>query len=1056
IIDTTRAQQKALDDELVAPANRLKIRKSNLRLSSNLKSKESSLQVVLDALKLTSFYKAFKITADVPEIYMQEFWVTAFRHHSSLRFKMNGKTHTVNVYSFRDMLQICPKLPGQKFKDHSFEEEILSFIRDLRHTGEIKIYGAPLPQHLTNQAILESEACKTYHAYATSGKIPKPKYIKNKADLESSPKKKSAQASKGKRLKTLAKVDKPAKKKQPATTSKAKGLNVLSEVALSEAEQMKLATKRSKKDFHNSHASGSAGNEPEVPDVPEYKSESEEESWTFSQGDDNDDNYEDDLEEDNDDEDDDHENDSGETKSDDDFVHPSLSTYKADDQEEEKEEEKANDDDEVSSDQRVSTPPDYELTEEEENQEGNDNAMGGEEEEEKLYKDLNLNLERRDVEMTDAQTNQDTEDTHVTLTIEPPPMQQQSSSVSSDLVSKFINPSLDTGIKSILNPNIQSYIPINVSVSIATRTPSFETIIPYPPTPIIQPQQQTPTSTTITTNPTTTLPEILNFASLFGFERRVSALETEMSEFKQTNQFAEVVSFIPGIVDNYLSSKLKDAVEVDVQLQSNKLRDETQVENQEFINTVDSNMKSIIKEQVKAQVSKIMPKIEKYVTESLGVEVLVRSTNQPQTSYVVAASLSEFELKKILIDKIEENKSIDKLDVQKNLYNALVESYNSDKVIFTSYGDVVTLKRGRDDQDKDEDPSTGSNRGTKRRRSGKEESSIEATPKESKSTSSSKEHSHQEFTTGNDDVSPIKEVQDVDERQWIPSDSQTPDRTQSSFNEFLATPIDFSAFIINRLKIDNLTQDVLTGPTPYPHDLSKPLPLIPNARGHQVIPFDHFINNDLEYLKGGSLSQRYTTSITKTKAADYGHAKWIEDKDDQLYKFREGKLTNLNLDERFALNVALRMYTRRIVIQERVEDLQLAVESYQKKINLSRPYLYLSDLRNMTPYIAYPNIQGIIYQDDMDIHCFIRIDELHKFSDGILNHVHTALNDITTRIQMEYMPRRKWSKQDKQRTRVMIKAIDKKLRDRRLMRSLEKFIGGRPDRGDLQLLERTV
>ncbi|GJX69219.1 hypothetical protein Tco_0304946 [Tanacetum coccineum] len=91
--------------------NRLKYEdKSNLRLSSNLKSKEPTLQVALDALKLTSIYRAFEITADVPKIYMQEFWVT-----------------------------ICPKHPGQKFEDPPFEEEILSFIRDLGHTGEIKI-----------------------------------------------------------------------------------------------------------------------------------------------------------------------------------------------------------------------------------------------------------------------------------------------------------------------------------------------------------------------------------------------------------------------------------------------------------------------------------------------------------------------------------------------------------------------------------------------------------------------------------------------------------------------------------------------------------------------------------------------------------------------------------------------------------------------------------------------------------------------------------------------------------------------------------------------------
>ncbi|GKF48775.1 hypothetical protein Tco_0142026 [Tanacetum coccineum] len=119
------------------------------------------------------------------------------------------------------------------------------------------------------------------------------------------------------------------------------------------------------------------------------------------------------------------------------------------------------------------------------------------------------------------------------------------------------------------------------------------------------------------------------------------------------------------------------------------------------------------------------------------------------------------------------------------------------------------------------------------------------------------------------------------------------------------------------------------------------------------------------------------------------------------------KLTNLNLDEQFALNVALRMYTRLIVIQERVEDLQLAVESYTKKINLSRLDLYRLDLRKMIPYTAYHDIQGIIYQYDMEKNRLMRTDELHKFSDSTLNHVRTALNDIATGIQMEYLPKRK-------------------------------------------------
>ncbi|GKC21325.1 hypothetical protein Tco_1023475 [Tanacetum coccineum] len=84
-----------------------------------------------------------------------------------------------------------------------------------------------------------------------------------------------------------------------------------------------------------------------------------------------------------------------------------------------------------------------------------------------------------------------------------------------------------------------------------------------------------------------------------------------MSEFRQPSQFAEAVSLISGIVDTYIASKMKEAVDVVVQLQINKLREEAQAENQEFLNQIDSTMKAIIKEQIQAQVSVIMPKIEK-------------------------------------------------------------------------------------------------------------------------------------------------------------------------------------------------------------------------------------------------------------------------------------------------------------------------------------------------------------------------------------------------------------------------------------------------------------
>nr|GFD49459.1 hypothetical protein [Tanacetum cinerariifolium] len=93
----------------------------------------------------------------------------------------------------------------------------------------------------------------------------------------------------------------------------------------------------------------------------------------------------------------------------------------------------------------------------------------------------------------------------------------------------------------------------------------------------------------------------------------------------------------------------------------------------------------------KVQVSKILPKVEKTVNEKLKAKVLTRSSNSSKTSYVVADDLSKMELKKILIEKMERNKSIHRSDEQRNLYKALVDSYECDKIILDTYGDTVTL-----------------------------------------------------------------------------------------------------------------------------------------------------------------------------------------------------------------------------------------------------------------------------------------------------------------------------------------------------------------------------
>nr|GEX69101.1 hypothetical protein [Tanacetum cinerariifolium] len=317
-----------------------------------------------------------------------------------------------------------------------------------------------------------------------------------------------------------------------------------------------------------------------------------------------------------------------------------------------------------------------------------------------------------------------------------------------------------------------------------------------------------------------------------------------------------------------------------------------QAENEDFINKLDENIQKIIKEQVKVQVSKILPKVKKTVNEQLEAKVLNRSSNSSKTSFAVAADLSEMELKKILIEKMESNKSIHRSSKQRNLYKALVDAYECDKFILDTYGDIVTLKRRRDDADKDEEPFAGSDRGSKRRREGKELESTSAADDQPITEASQHPKWFQKQTkpsTPNRAWNKTLPATHESIQPWINNLAKQAN-SRASINELMDTPVDFSAFLMNRLKVDTLTPELLAGLTydmkgsckslveleffleevykattdqldwnnpkgqQYPHNLLKPLPLIPNSRGRRVVPFDHCINNDLEYLRGGASS----------------------------------------------------------------------------------------------------------------------------------------------------------------------------------------------------------
>nr|GEY50431.1 hypothetical protein [Tanacetum cinerariifolium] len=327
-----------------------------------------------------------------------------------------------------------------------------------------------------------------------------------------------------------------------------------------------------------------------------------------------------------------------------------------------------------------------------------------------------------------------------------------------------------------------------------------------------------------------TLPDIPNFAFVFKFDQRVSALESEMSELKQTNQLTEAVSSIMGIADKYLASKMKEAVVVAVQLQTNKLKEEAQAENQEFR-----------KRSLQAP-PKTLP--------NHNISLPARDNDEQPA-----------------------DKEVTKADWFK----------------------------------KPERPPTPDLDWSKR---------------------------HQV------DFQPTQ--------TWI-SQAALAEEPPTSFDEFNDTSFDFSAFAATyELKwIEDLVHELWS-------------PVVAKYDQHAYLGTSHW----------GPKRQRL-----------YGYARNLTSSKD--------------------------VYSRRRIIAVSRLRIMKSVESYQKKLNLTKPDTYRSNLKNKTAYTSHSDPHEIIYMDQLKRKRLMHTDKLYKFSDGTLNDVRTALHDIVAGIRMKYTLMRK-------------------------------------------------
>ncbi|GJZ04963.1 hypothetical protein Tco_0538238 [Tanacetum coccineum] len=271
----------------------------------------------------------------------------------------------------------------------------------------------------------------------------------------------------------------------------------------------------------------------------------------------------------------------------------------------------------------------------------------------------------------------------------------------------------------------------------------------------------------------------------------------------------------------------------------------------------------------------------------------------------------------------------------------------------------------------------------------------------------------------------------------------------------------------------------------FPFDLTKLL-LLKGRPGHLTVAAEYFFNNDLEFLKSFNLEKKYTTYITKTKAAryeivgiqdmtptlwstikhaiivkklhGYGNLEGIVVKrtDRQLYRFKECDFVDLHLNyiedilllavqhKLFHLDgsdivnfiVALRMFTRSLIIKRRVEDLQLG-----------------------ELYIPSHKPPGVIYEDLNKQKWVMRADELYKFSYGTLKTVRDALHHRILNFRLGYndeMSRRKWTAIDERRSELMVELLDKQMRERLIIRNLKRLVGAWELEMDYKLMTRTI
>nr|GEX14567.1 hypothetical protein [Tanacetum cinerariifolium] len=205
-----------------------------------------------------------------------------------------------------------------------------------------------------------------------------------------------------------------------------------------------------------------------------------------------------------------------------------------------------------------------------------------------------------------------------------------------------------------------------------------------------------------------------------------------------------------------------------------------------------------------------------------------------------------------------------------------------------------------------------------------------------------------------------------------------------------------------------------------------------NPEGYLLVP-------DPTVLLTGGLSKRNSTSLDIVPPLIVMQADYNE------YKILEADFRNMHSNDFEDL--------------QHLGDLQLGIESYQTKINLTESRWDASDFLFKEDYTIVSKLRVMIYRDRNDQKKMLRENEVHKFSDSTLTRVMYKLDHMVKDFSLfMYNPgieNRIWSEDDTKNSKEFVEVTERILKIWRIFRSLESFVGGRFRDVDYMTLNRT-